>query len=94
MTQLTYNNNTGRYQATVDGDLIEVDGDEYVETRREIMKDMARVDMDFEGDLADLPENDYNRLYDAAEKEIESAEGWLDVPKAGLYINGEPQFDV
>lgn len=91
MTQLTWNNDAGRYQAQVEGvGLVEVDGDTYAEDRREMMVDFMRARNlgEKREDLDDLPKEVYNTLYDEAEHQLESAEVWLAPPMAGLYING------
>ena len=97
-TTLQWNNDTGRYQATVDNQLIEVDGDVYAEARRDMMKhelvaDGNVLEQDIRTfDLHTLPQETYDEYYDRAESAIGKAELWLAPPMDGLYIDGVAQF--
>lgn len=91
-TKLIYNNAIDMYEAVVEGDLIQVDDDSYALVRRDIMHDMAEVEGITERDLADWPEDVYDRLYWAADDEINTAEVWLARPMRGLFVNGEAQW--
>jgi len=80
MTMLAWNNNADNYQATVDGDLVEVDGDVFAESVQDLTKEYVKEGMD-----ADVAR-------DKAEDELLVAEGWcFSTPMHGVSINGVSQ---
>ncbi|HZU01696.1 MAG TPA: hypothetical protein VFA10_18650, partial [Ktedonobacteraceae bacterium] len=71
------------------GDFFQIDGDLYAEERRDLIKQLA-AERGYEGDIRDLPDDIYNRLYDEADRRLEENEYiWYGVE--GVTINGEPQ---
>jgi len=92
MTTLTYNSTTDRYEASVDGQFVEVDSDVYAEERQGIMKEIACEQglLTREQSLEDLTKKDHDRLYWQADAELLSAEIWLDPPMDGVYVDGKP----
>lgn len=76
---LTWNNNSNRYEANVNGHQIEVDGDTYAETIRDLTKEYVKEGMDEDA------------ARDKADNELSHASGWMHSPNTGVWIDGVSQ---
>lgn len=77
---LTWNEQTGRYEALVDGKLIEVDGDAFAETLADMRSDYEDEGLDEE------------TAYDKAFAELIKPSVWIgSTPMYGVFVDGVSQ---